>query len=403
MVVEVIKWEPETGAANDIIVYKHDAEDFSCNAQLLVAPSQVALFINEGEIVPFLPGHYTLDESNNSAFGFIQRWRNRHSGGVSSFHCQVCFVNMVYLNDLKFGTPTPIQMQDAEEGVNIHVRAAGLFGAHIHNDDKDGKDVIRFFTRVVGTKKTFTKTELADYLRGKIVEKVGDLLGKIMVREGIGILKVSAYYSDLSTALKTEMVPYFADFGIAIDNFSFMTINVPDEDLHAINEAKIAAKQMDMESEAMARKRAREGYTYQQEKAYEVLGTAASNESNLSGGMMGAGVGLGMGVGLGGAFGGAMSDLAKNAFGGAAAPQQAQQAGGIKCPDCGAIVKETTKFCPECGKKLGNFCPKCGSALTPGAKFCPECGERLTRVCPNCHTELAPGSKFCPECGAKCD
>ena len=409
MVVEVIKWEAKTAAENDIVVYKHEAEDFSCNAQLLVAPSQVALFVNEGEIVPFLPGHYTLEESNNSAFGFIQRWRTRRSGGVSSFHCQVYFINLVHYNDLKFGTINPIQMQDAEEGVNIHVRAAGLFGAHINNDDKDGKDVIKFFTKVVGTRSVFTKQELTDYLRSKIVERVSDLLGKTMIIKNISILKVAAYYSDLSDSLKEQMIPFFADYGIAIHNFSFMTINAPDEDLQAINEAKIAAKKMDLESEAMARKRAREGYSYQQERAYDVLGTAASNEAT-PGQFMGMGMGLGMGMGVGAGFGGAMGNMAQGAFNNLNQPPQqaapaaptAPAAGGKKCTACGADVPGGMKFCPECGNKMAAACPSCGAEINPGAKFCGSCGARLISACTNCGAELAPGTKFCPECGTKC-
>lgn len=398
--VEVIKWEPQTSEGNDIIVYKHDSEDFSCAAQLLVAPSQVALFVNEGEVVPFLPGHYTLDESNNSKFGFINRWRSRHSGGVSSFHCSVYFINMVFYNDLRFGTQNPIQMQDADEGVNIHVRAAGLFGAHINNDDKDGKDVIKFFTKVVGTRKCFTKDELAAYLRGKIVERVTDLLGQTMVESKIGILRVSSHYSELSDSIMQQMIPYFAEFGVSIDNFSFVSINAPDEDLKAINEAKINAKKMDLESEAMARKRAREGYSYQQERGFDVLGTAAANEAS-SGQFMGAGMGLGMGIGVGGAFGGAMGQMAQGAFG--SMNQPVQQAQKTLCPKCGIELASGAKFCANCGEKIGAsaVCPECGAELVNGAKFCANCGKKISSTCPKCGTELAGGAKFCANCGEK--
>ena len=418
--VEVIKWEPQSTEGNDIVVYKHDKEDFGCEAQLLVAPNQIALFVNEGEVVPFVAGHYTLNDSNNSSFKFINKWRTVFSNGVSSFHCLVYFINLVHYHDLRFGTQNPIQMQDADEGVNIHVRAAGLFGAHIQNDDIDGKDVIKFLRKVVGTRKVFTKDELSAYLRGKIVERVSDTLGQTMIAKGVGILKVSAYYKELSDSLKEQMIPYFADYGIAIDNFSFMSINVPDEDLKAINESKIAAKKMDLESEAMARKRAREGYTYQDEKGFDVMKTAAGNEATM-GTFMGAGMGLGMGVGMGGAFGGAMNNMAQNTFGNMGQqpqhpqyqqqpqyqqyqqqPQQPQQPqGGVTC-SCGAQLPQGTKFCPQCGSKLGNFCPECGSEIQAGAKFCGNCGHRLVKVCPECKTELQPGAKFCPECGTKC-
>lgn len=394
--IEVIKYDPESTEQNDIIVHKHEYEDFGCHAQLLVQPNQVALFVNEGEIIPFLPGHYTLDESNNSMFSSINRLRNWFSDGESSFHCSVYFINLVVYNDLKFGTQTPIQMEDPVEGVNIHVRAAGLFGAHINNDDIDCKEVIKFFTKVNGTRASFTKEELATYLRGKIIESVGDLLGKAMVEHKIGILSVSSHYSELSEIIKNQMIPHFNDYGIAIDNFSFMTINVPDEDLAEINDIKIKSRRMDIESEAMARKRAREGYTYQQEKGFDVLKTAAGNEAQ-PGQMMGTGMGLGMGLTLGGSFGNAMGNMADNTMG----SMNQKQVEKAKCPVCGADINKGEKFCPSCGKKLVDSCPDCGAELVPGAKFCPNCGKKLIKICSKCGSELATNAKFCPNCGTK--
>ena len=69
---------------------------------------------------------------------------------------------------------------------------------------------------------------------------------------------------------------------------------------------------MDIESEALARKRAKEGYSYQQqERGMDVMQSAASNEGSASSGFLGAGMGLGMGVGVGGAVGAWFSNLAK--------------------------------------------------------------------------------------------
>lgn len=56
------------------------------------------------------------------------------------------------------------------------------------------------------------------------------------------------------------------------------------------------------------------------------------------------------------------------------------------CPQCGAPIKDTAKFCMKCGCNLaqyeaahagGIFCPECGARLEEGALFCPECGFRL--------------------------
>ena len=78
------------------------------------------------------------------------------------------------------------------------------------------------------------------------------------------------------------------------------------------------------------------------------------------------------------------------------------------CPSCGTENPEGTKFCQECGTKLGqkNTCPACGTENPLGVKFCQECGAKLQSeagpaVCPACGQENAPGTKFCGGCGTR--
>jgi len=79
------------------------------------------------------------------------------------------------------------------------------------------------------------------------------------------------------------------------------------------------------------------------------------------------------------------------------------------CSQCGYENPEGTKFCQECGSKLGvqNLCPACGAANAPGVKFCQECGSRLqaeepTSVfCPSCGKENPVGTRFCGDCGER--
>lgn len=82
---------------------------------------------------------------------------------------------------------------------------------------------------------------------------------------------------------------------------------------------------------------------------------------------------------------------------------------GRVCPQCGYENPEGTKFCQECGTRLGaakTVCPSCGMENPPGVKFCQECGTRLesakaTAVCPACGTENPPGTRFCGSCGER--
>lgn len=303
---------------------------------------------------------------------------------------------------------------DPEEEVNVHVRAFGLFGVHIEQVDTSISMVQarKFLHKVVGTRSDYTRHELVQFMRAKILEYVPDLLAKSIVDQGIGILKISTHLVEFSENICNKLIEYFDDFGLTLDNFSFHNINVPDEDLRVINEMKIqrksnqleaegAARKMDIESAARTRMREREGYTYQQEQSFAVMEAAASNEGTSSA-FMGAGMGLGMGFGVGGAVGTGMGNLAQGTLG-KIDMMQTNKKESVACHSCGSSSPIGAKFCLNCGSKLEeeSRCPYCNEIIVNGAKFCLSCGKRLSNVCPNCNTELAKGAKFCVECGTK--
>lgn len=378
---DIIKWDPEGPEGEEILVYKHEAEDFNTHTQLIVHASQEAIFFKDGrDLDVFDAGKHTLTSDN---LPFLKKLINIPTDGKTPFHCEVYFINKIILNDLKWGTSEPIIVEDPTEHVNVHVRAHGYFGAHI----TDGR---KFLRKVVGTRAAYTKTEFRDYLRAKLIERVKGTLGQAMVAQQVGILNISAFMTPLSDELKNQLLPFFDDYGISLDNFSFNAISPLEEDLRAVNESKIARQ-----------KRALEGYTYQEERSFDVMQSAAQNKGTPST-FMGAGMGLGMGFGMGGAFGAGMSNMAQNldfgqnANGGQAATQT--------CANCGAKLPAGAKFCSGCGKEVVDpntiVCPKCNAKLPAGAKFCFTCGNKLSNTCVKCGKELPLGAKFCNECGA---
>lgn len=267
-------------------------------------------------------------DTGDSRFAPFRNAAHSLTGGSSAFHSVVYFINTNYMNELRWGTTEPIIVQDPEEDVNVHVRAFGLFGVHIEQNDSSLVPIQarKFLVKVVGTRDRYTREELTSFMRAKILEYVPDLLAKAIVDQGVSVLKIATHLSDFSSQMQGRLVNYFDEFGLTLDNFSFNSIKPFEDDLAAINEMKIQRKrsileaqgnaaQMDIESEALARKRAREGYDYQQERGMDVMQSAAGNEGSAASGLMGAGMGLGMGVGMGGAFGAGFSNLANQTLG----------------------------------------------------------------------------------------
>ena len=92
----------------------------------------------------------------------------------------------------------------------------------------------------------------------------------------------------------------------------------------------------------------------------------------------------------------------------------------MKCRECGTILSENEKFCPDCGTAAAAIltisCP-CGVTLRGEHKFCYNCGapvqlKRLPESTPKlcsaklpdgtpCGFTLLQGLNFCPNCGTR--
>ena len=84
--------------------------------------------------------------------------------------------------------------------------------------------------------------------------------------------------------------------------------------------AQTEAQKVVIDSQAQATKRAQEGYTYAQERGFDVAEKVAQNEA--VGQFTNMGVGLGTMAGVGGAVGGVVGSAVNNAMGAAAQPAQ---------------------------------------------------------------------------------
>ena len=87
-------------------------------------------------------------------------------------------------------------------------------------------------------------------------------------------------------------------------------------------DAETEAQKTVIASQAMATKRAQEGYTYQQERGFDVAQDVAKNEA--TGQFTNMGVGLGTMAGVGGAVGGLVGNAVNGALDSTGSPQPQQ-------------------------------------------------------------------------------
>lgn len=136
--------------------------------------------------------------------------------------------------------------------------------------------------------------------------------------------------------------------------------------------AQTEAQKTTIASQAMAVKRAQEGYSYQQERGFDVAEKAAQNES--VGQYTNMGIGFGTMAGIGSAVGSTVGNVVGDALSSAI---QSTKKDTIQCANCGAVLPSNAKFCMECGAAMPRKCANCGADVPVGGKFCLECGTKL--------------------------
>lgn len=381
-IVDVIKYEGD----NSTFIWKHPCEDFNTATQLIVHESQEAVFFLNGQALDlFGPGRHTLETQN---IPLLRRVTEIPTGGETTFHCEVYFINKTEQMAVRWGTDSKVQYIEPTFHFPLSIGASGEMTLA-------AADSRKLLVKLVGTERVLSCQQLTSYFRSILMTKVKTYIAQSMRNNAINIFEIDENLERFSADLHSRLIPDFLDYGICLKRFYVTTIVKPNGDsqyekfkeLHFrqyadVAEAKLKqqtdvihaqtdAQRVVIDSQAQAAKRAQEGYTYQQERGFDVAQDAARNEA--IGQFSNMGVGLGMMAGVGGAVGGVVSD----AFAGIGNIKQAEGPNRF-CDQCGAELTPEAAFCDECGAPQTPYgcCSKCGYKFLKPGKFCPKCGVK---------------------------
>jgi membrane protease subunit (stomatin/prohibitin family) len=268
--IEVIEWTEET---DGVLSYRYPTLDreIQSGAQLTVRESQMALFVNEGNVADtFSPGRHSLTTQNMPILTTLMNWDNAFK---SPFKSEVYFFSTREQLDQRWGTQQPISIRDKEFGV-IRLRAFGSFSYQIDEPST-------FYQKVSGSRETYTVSELDGQLRAMIITTIASMLGK----GDVPFLDMAANQQKFSDELKAALDMPFMGYGLKLNTFLVQSVTLPEE-LQAYLD-----KQSQMNLVGDLKK-------YANFQAADSIAKAASNP----GGMAGAGVGLGVGAALGQVF-----------------------------------------------------------------------------------------------------
>ena len=259
-IFDVIKYE----GPNDVFVWKFPGEDFNTLSQLIVHETQEAIFFKDGQALDiFGPGRHTLHTQN---IPLIRRFVNLPFNGESPFHCEVYFINKTVSMDVMWGTPSPMPIQDALYKIIIPVRTNGQFAVRVI----DGKKLL---VNIVGNISRFDQEVLKQYFRGILLTNIKDYIAGQFVQKQISFLEIQSHLKEISSGIQLDLACEFEKYGIELVNFNVNDITPPENDPSFQQLKNALAKKAEMSIV---------GYDYQQERTFDMLDRAASNEGNAA-------------------------------------------------------------------------------------------------------------------------
>ena len=297
--IDVIHW---TEDGEEVLAYRYPMADFEIQngAQLTVRESQMAVFVNEGNLADaFGPGLYKLTTQTLPVLTNLKNWDKLFD---SPFKSDVYFFSTRLRLDRKWGTPNPITIRDKDFGM-VRLRAFGIYSYRL-------SDPKVFHKEVSGTRETFTVEDLDGQLRNTMIAAITNTFGS----SNVPFLDMAGNQLEFAKAVRVNVEPMFTRLGLTLDSLVVENISLPEE-IQKVLDTRIGMNMLgDMNK-------------YTQYQTANAIPIAAAN----TGGLAGIGASLAAGVGIGG-------QMAAGMAGAMAAMQPGQAGQAAPAPAGGAAV-----------------------------------------------------------------
>ncbi|BDT66591.1 hypothetical protein os1_07540 [Comamonadaceae bacterium OS-1] len=269
--IDILQW---TEDSDGTLAWRFPMADMEIQngASLTVRASQVAIFVNEGQVADvFGPGTYKLTTQTLPVLTYLKNWDKLFE---SPFKSDVYFFSTRQQIDQKWGTPQPITIRDKDFGA-VRLRAFGNYSFRV-------ADPALFHTEISGTREQYTVADVDGQLRGLVLQNISTAIAS----SGIPFLDLAANQHAFAQALTIQLVPEFAKIGLHLDGMTVQNVSLP-EDLQKVLDQKIG---MGMVGNDMGK-----FMQYQTAQAIPKFAEGAGGGGGVAGDAMGLGAGVALG------------------------------------------------------------------------------------------------------------
>ena len=270
--IDVIEW---TESTDGVLAWRYPFQDreIQNGATLVVRESQVALFVNEGQVADlFGPGTHRLTTQTLPVLTNLKNWDKLFA---SPFKSDVYFFSTRQQLDMRWGTAQPITLRDKDFGA-VRLRAFGNYSLRL-------ADPRKFHTEVSGTRETYTMADLDGQLRGLMLQHISDAVAQ----SGVPFLDLAANQVAFAKALQGATSPAFEAIGLRLEGVTVQNVSLPEE-LQKILDQRIG---MGMVGNDMGK--------FMQYQTAQAMPTLAAGAGGSGGSVAGDAAGLGAGLALG--------------------------------------------------------------------------------------------------------
>ena len=336
---------PDTEESVFVLRYPLLNNSIKIGTKLIVKQNQVAVFVENGEVLDVLPeGIHILDVQNLPKLAAYKHWDKRFN---SSFRCEVYFISLVLFDNLKWGMVNSLIIRDNDFG-SVAIKCFGNFSFKVVNASI-------FMKELFGKISEFNNEDIYLYIKTLIVTGVTETL----LQKRISALDFVTNYDKFEMNDYKIVMEKFANCGLFLQRLNIENISIPEEIEKLVN-IKI--------SESI------EGHTHQ-----AIPGLPVNHPINA---------------------GTIHSAEMKKMF-------NFTHDFTITCVSCGATIAKNFKFCPQCGaenKEIAKECPNCHNIVAFKANYCPDCGTKLfdknnVILCKHCGRIVSKDDIYCPDCG----